>query len=130
MRKLIKYLITIGVGLLLALLIANSKDVFTQTDPTKIFHILTDSFFVPAVLIAGIGGLVFVSNEGVFDGIGYAVRSFVDIFRKNKKNKFHTYYDYKESKANRGGSFGFMLVSGLIFMVISGVMLWLYYLNI
>ena len=122
MNKLKKYLITIGVGLLITLLVANSKDVFTQTELSKTFHILTDSFCVSAVLITGMGALVFVSNEGAFDGIVYAVTSFIDIFKKEKKNKYHTYYDYKESKGDRNHSFGFMLIVGLGFMVITGVM--------
>ena len=122
MNKLKKYLITIGVGLAFALLVANSKAVFAQTELSKIFHILTDSFCVPAVLISGMGALVFVSNEGAFDGITYAVTSFLDIFRKEKKNQYHTYFDYKESKGKRDTSFGFMLIVGLGFMVITGVM--------
>ena len=130
MKKLKRYLITIGIGLLGAFWIAYSKDVFSQTEAYKVFHILTDSFFVPAVMITGIGALIFVSNEGAFDGVTYAVTSFIDIFRKNKKNKYHTYYDYKESKANRDASFGYMIISGLIFMVLSGIMLLFYYKNI
>jgi hypothetical protein len=130
MKTLKKYLITLGVGLLIAFAIANSRDVFAQTELSKIFHILTDSFFVPAVLIMGFGGLVFVSNEGAFDGLTYAVTSFVDIFRKEKKNQYHTYYDYKQSKGNRDHSFGFLLICGLVFMAITGIMYWLYTKNI
>ena len=130
MSKLKKYLITIGIGLLIAFAVAYSKDVFTQTEPNKIFHILTDSFCVSAVLITGMGALVFVSNEGAFDGITYAVTSFIDIFRKEKKNQYHTYYDYKESKGKRDTSFGFMLITGLGFMAIMGIMYLLYRTNI
>lgn len=129
MSKLKKYLITAGVGFAIAFLVAYSKDVFSQTDLSTIFHILTDSFCVSAVLITGMGALIFVSNEGAFDGIAYAVRSFVDIFRKEKKNKYHTYYDYKESKKERNTGFAFMLITGLFFMVIMGVMYWLYRVN-
>lgn len=130
MSKLKKYLITLGIGLLLAFGVAYSKDIFAQTELAKIFHILTDSFFVSAVLIMGMGGLTFVSNEGAFDGLTYALSSFADIFRKEKKNKFNTYYDYKQSKGNRDRSFGFLLICGLVFMAITGIMLWLYYKNI
>lgn len=129
MSKLKKYLITVGVGLAMALLIANSKGVFAETELLKIFHILTDSFCVPAVLITGMGALVFVSNEGAFDGITYAVTSFIDIFRKEKKNKYHTYFDYKEAKGDRKMGFGFMLIVGLGFMLITGVMYLLYRMN-
>ena len=87
MSKLKKYLITLGIGFVIAFLVANYKDVFAQTELSKIFHILTDSFCVPGVLITGIGALIFVANEGAFDGVTYAVTSFLDIFRKEKKNK-------------------------------------------
>ena len=122
MNNLKRYLITFGVGLLMAFGVAYSKDIFAQTELSKVFHILTDSFFVPAVLIAGFGGIIFVSNEGAFDGISYAMTSFIDIFRKNKKNKYYTYYDYKEGKGKRDTSFGYLLVSGLVFMAITAVM--------
>lgn len=130
MNKLKKYLITTGIGLLLALYVAYTKGIFKQTELAVIFHILTDSFFVPAVLITGMGALVFVSNEGAFDGLTFAMKSFFDVFRKNKKNSFKTYYDYKESKGDRDRSFGFMLLVGLGFMAVSGIMLLLYSQNV
>lgn len=126
MSKLKKYLITIGIGLLGAFCVAYSQGVFDQTEPIVIYHILTNSFFVPAVLIMGMGGLVFVSNEGAFDGLTFAMTSFFDVFRKEKKNKYRTYYDYKESKGNRDHSFGFLLLSGLGFLALSCIMLLLY----
>jgi len=126
MKSIKKYLITIAVGFLMAGLVMTSKDIFSQTDLSKIFHILTDSFTVPAVLITGFGALVFVSNEGAFDGLTYSVTSFIDIFRKEKKNKYHTYYDYKESKSERNTPFGYLLICGLIFIVITAVFYLLY----
>ena len=126
MSKLKKYLITIGIGLLIAGFVAYSKDLFSQTELSKILHILTDSFFVPAVLITSMGSLMFVSREGAFDGLTFAVTSFIDVFRKQKKNQYTTYYDYKQSKGNRDYEFVFMLVSGLIFLVISGIIYLLY----
>jgi hypothetical protein len=130
MSKLKKYLITIGMGLAMALWVAYTKGAFAQTDTAALFHILTDSFFVPAVLITGMGLLVFVSNEGAFDGLTFAVSSFINVFRKEKKNQYTTYYDYKKSKGDRDRSFGFMIVVGLGFMAITGIMLLIYEMNI
>ncbi len=126
MRNIKKYLITLGIGFAMALLIANSKDIFSQTELAKIFHILTDSFSVPAVLITGMGGLVYVSNEGAFDALAYGLTSFFDMFRKEKKNQFSSFHDYKESKADKKLGFGFLLICGLIFMAIMGAMYLLY----
>ena len=128
MSKSKKYLITIGIELFIAGWIAYSKNVFNQTDISMIFHILTDSFFVPAVLTMGMGALLFVSREGAFDGLTFAVTSFVDVFRKQKKNKYTTYYDYKQSKGNRDYEFVFMIISGLVFFVIT-VIMYLFYLK-
>ena len=126
MDKLKKYLIAITCGLLLTCWVLYIKDIFAQTELTMIFHILTDAFFVPGILIVCAGGLVFVSNEGAFDGVTFAMTSFFDVFRKKKKNKFTTYYDYKQSKGDRDRSFGFLLITGSVFLAISGIMLLLY----
>ena len=126
MKTIKKYLITLAVGFLMAVLVMYSKDIFNQTELSEILHILTDSFSIPAVLITGFGGLIFVSNEGVFDGLAYGVTSFIDMFRKEKKNQFRTFYDYKESKSERDMSFGYLLICGVLFIVIDAVMLMLY----
>ena len=121
-----KYLITLFVGFAAAFGIAYSKDILAQTDLKTIFHILTDSFCVPAVMIMGIGALVFVSNEGGFDALSYGLTSFFDMFRKEKKNKFRTFYDYKEDRAEKNKPFAFMLISGLVFVALTGIF-WLLY---
>lgn len=127
MDKLKKYLITFGVGLLAAFAIAYGRDIFSQTQAHIIFAILADSFVVPGVILAGIGGLMFVSNEGMFDGFAYGITSFLDLFRKEKKNKYHTFYEYKESKKDRDITFGFLLICGLALIAVSAVMLLLYH---
>lgn len=125
-KKAVKYLITLLAGFLTAGLVAYSKDIFSQTDPLKIFHILTDSFCVPGVVITGIGSLVFVSNEGGFDAISYGLTSFFDIFRKERKNKYRTFYDYKQEKAQKQTPCGFILICGFVFLAIMTVMFLLY----
>ena len=87
---------------------------------------MADGFTLPAVLLLGSGGLVFASNEGTFDSLVYGVRSFMDMFRKERKNEFKSFYDYKESKAEKRMSFGFLLISGLIFAVLTAITLVLY----
>lgn len=122
MKKIFKYLITLLVGLALAAWVAISKGIFSETRAEIIFGILSDAFFVPGVLLLGVGGLIFVSNEGIFDGFTYGIISFIDIFRKDKQNKYRTFFDYRQSKGERDTSFGFMLVCGLAFIAISGIM--------
>lgn len=125
-KKVLKYILTLGIGLVSAGVIAYSRGLFSQTELVGIFHILTDSFFAPGFLITGLGALVFVSNEGGFDALAYGMTSFFDIFRKEKKNKFRTFYDYKEARAEKNMPCGFILICGSVILALSMVFYILY----
>ena len=130
MKSLRKYLITIAAGLLGAFAIAYSKDIFSVTDPATLYHILCDSFFVMGVVLTGFGLLIFSTNEGTFDMLVYGVSSFVDIFRRTSRKKYDTFYDYRAAHQEKKVKFGFMLICGLAFLAVAGVMYLLYSKNI
>jgi hypothetical protein len=127
MRSVKKYLITAVVGLLLVGAIVWSKDLFAQTAPVEVFHILCDAFFAVGVVIFAAGVLVFSSNEGTFDIFVYGVSSFVDIFRKKSQKKYNTFYDYRESREDLKLPFGFLMLTGAVFIAVSLVMLYFYH---
>jgi hypothetical protein len=122
MRSVKKYLITAVVGLLLVGAIVWSKDLFAQTAPVEVFHILCDAFFAVGVVIFAAGVLVFSSNEGTFDMLVYGVNSFFDMFRKTSRKKYETFYDYRESRKDTKIKFGFMVVCGVFFLAVSMIM--------
>ncbi len=126
MKTFLKYFITLLVGFLMALGIMMSKDLFAQTNPVVIFHILCDAFFATGVVISGMGLLIFTSNEGTFDMMVYGVRSFFDMFRKNPSKKYPTFYDYRTSREDKKIKFGFMLICGVFFIAVSLVMYYFY----
>lgn len=126
MKSFWKYFITLFVGFLGAFGILMSKDLFAQTEPAKIFHILCDSFFVVGVVLTGFGLMIYSSNEGTFDMMIYGVRSFMDLFRKNVTKKYPTFYDYRTSREDKKLKFGFMLICGLFFIALSLIMYYLY----
>lgn len=123
MKTFRKYFITLIAGLAVAAGIAWAKDVFAQTEPAQIFHILCDSFFAVGTVLCCAGLLIFSSNEGTFDMLSYGVSSFIDLFRAKSKKKYDTFFDYRESKAEKKSPFGFLLICGLIFVAISLVMM-------
>ena len=125
MKLVYKYLITVAVGLAAVLMIVVWKDVFAMTEAVRVFHILCDAFFAVGVVMTGVGLLIFTTNEGVFHGLTFAVTSFINMFRKDVKRKYDSYYDYKESHT-RKLSFGFMLICGFLFLAISIIMYLLY----
>ena len=128
MRSFKKYLITAAVGLLMVGAIVWSKDLFAQTEPVTVFHILCDAFFASGIVIFAAGVLVFSSNEGTFDIFVYGVSSFVDMFRKKSMKKYNTFFDYRESREDLKLPFGFLLLTGAVFIAVSLVMLYFYHL--
>ncbi len=126
MKTFIKYLITLIFGCVLSFTVMYSKNLFAQTDPATIFHILSDSFIVSGVLLAGLGLLVFVSNEGVFDILVFGTKQFFGFFRKVKTQKFADFYEYKEARAQKKLKFGSILVCGAFFILLSVIMYLLY----
>lgn len=128
MSAMKKFSITFAIGLVIAAAVACSKELFAQTDPVRIFHILCDSFCVSGVLLAGFGALIFVSNEGAFDGLTYCLRSFAQIFRKPEFRVHESYFDYttRRSRNQKKFSFSYILLCGLLHLAICLVMYALY----
>ena len=123
-----KYLITTAVGLVFAALICFSKDIFAQTKPQTVFHILCDAFFVPGVCITCYGLLVFSSNEGTFDMLIYGTKKFFSLFKKDmSKEKHKTFYEYQQAQHEKKVSFAYLLYVGLAFIVVSLIFLSFYY---
>lgn len=119
MKKFRKYFITLTAGLVAVFGISWAKGIFAQTQPEAIFHILCDVFFAVGTVLCCMGLLIFSANEGTFEMLVYGVSSFVDLFRVESKKKYATFYDYRESRADRKVPFGFFLVCGAVFLVIS-----------
>lgn len=126
MKRIYKYLLALGIGFALAFWLVYAKGIFNQTETAVILQILADGFTLPAVLYLGIGGLIFVSNEGAFDALAYGMTSFLDLFRKEKKNQFTSFYDYAESKKDKKFGFGTLLICGIIFSVLAAIVLVIY----
>ena len=124
MSTLKRYLITLSAGLVMAVYILWQKDFLGQTETAMIFHILCDAFFVPGVLLVCFGLLIFSTNEGTFDGMTYAVKSFVNMFRKKNMKQYDNYYDYKASRKNRDTKFAYLIFCGLFFIAVSAIMLY------
>lgn len=127
MKTYYKSLISFIVGLLIAFIVAVSKNIFAQTTAYRIYHILTDAFFIPGALLFCLGILVASSNEGTFDMLRYGTVRFFSLFRRDHNNvKFKTYYEYVSDKHEKKQSFWYMVFIGLLFIGISMIFLYLY----
>ena len=128
MRDWLKYVITGSIGLGFALIIMLAKGVFNQEDTQQVYKILSDSFFVPGVCIAGFGLLIFASNGGTFDMLSFGMKKFFSLFKRDLKGTMNeTFYDYRVAKEGTEKSFGYMIIVGLVFIAISVIFVVLYF---
>lgn len=130
MKKYLGYIITFIVGLFMIFGILLAKDIFQVKGKEEIYHILTDAIFVPGVLITGYGILVMANNEGAFDMLTYGVIKLFDLFKRDlTKVKHRTFYDYRQAKRDSKNDFGYLIIVGVSFIVVSLIFYYLYYLQ-
>ncbi len=124
MKKTIRCLIIVLVGSLFAFLISVARGVFGAADATAVYHALCDGFTVVGIVFTGFGLLLFVSNEGAFDGLSYALKAFFGMFRKSYSRE--SYYDYRTRRGQKKMNFTSLLISGLVIILIAIVIYILY----
>ena len=129
MKTVLKYGITIVIGLLIAIGVCDLQNIFSVLEPLRICKILCNAFFISGILLLGVGILVFISKEGMFDGMSYYAGRFMLLFSPKYDEKRKTvlsYYEYKKAKNRETGS-SFILITGLGFLAVSLVFLGLFY---
>lgn len=124
---LIKYGISIGIGLLLAYTYISLRD-FGAMELVDKYRTLCDAFTIPGVLLLMSGLLVTVSNEGALDGVGYILSQGLRMLIPGKSagsEKFADYIERKRGKRVKG--YGFLYISAGLFLAITTVFMVLFY---
>ena len=126
---LLKYGICITICLLIAIFLLSGSDFFNLELQEK-YRVLCDAFSVPGMLCLFGGLLVWVGNEGAFDGIGYVLSYAFHAVLPGNLNKRESYKEYLERKKDdRTTGYGFVFVVGIIFMVLSLLFLGMFHLR-
>ncbi len=121
-----RYVISVGVGLALAFVVMLLRDIFSQTDSREILVILNDAFFISGMCLVCVGGLVFVSNNGMFYMLSYGVSLIFSVRKWSKGKKYKDYYEYKTAKEKKQHGFAYLLVVGLAFIAVaSALLIWI-----
>lgn len=123
------YLINLIVALVLIFALMMARGFFSAEGSAEMLLIAADSFTAIAFIFVGIGALVWISSTGFFDIFGYAFKwsahaLIPGLFRLNAEN----FYEYKlEQKEKSHKGYGGMLVVGIALLLISGVLVLLWY---
>lgn len=121
-RPWVKYLVTAGAAMAAVLLVLLSKGGFAS-DLTGMDRLMAwcDALFIVGMLLVCFGGLIFVSREGAFDGISYAVRSLTWLFTL-KKNKKESFADFKARRREKKRSFLYLVAVGGVLLAAAGIL--------
>ena len=114
---IIKYAVCFGIGSLITFAVFAIKGFFTDSASVNI-QILADGFSVSGILVTLFAGLLFVSGEGAFIGIGFVLRNVVQAFVPMGRKNHEFYAKYRERKLAeiKKQSDSCVLVVGLIFL--------------
>ena len=128
MKKLdkIKFLICFGVGLVVAVALLFIKGVFSAETTKETFMILSDAFFFAGAMLLIAAGLVWASDNGVSDGIGYSFSKLFNLRKRDYEDHKESYSEYKERKHTKKSSIVEFLISGMNFVAISVVFFVIY----
>ena len=127
---LLKYGITTLVGGLLTWLTLDLHGFSSTMPKLQQYRLLCDAFTSPGIILVMVGFLVMIANAGNFLGLGYAVKHAVKMLIPFGNKKDERYYDYYQRKQQgKITGYGFIFITGLVFMAVAMVFFTLFYLN-
>ncbi len=94
---------------------------FIKKDYMQLFTVFSDGFFTAGVFVGGVGALVLISGDGLFDiltyGVGLAAKY---VFTTKDKRYKESYRDYKLRKQGEreGVTISFIAIVGGIYLLI------------
>lgn len=129
--KNLKYYVQAGLGLVLAFAVMVSRGLFSKPSVADKVMAVGDGFTVAAVLYLGMGALIWISSTGFFDIFSYAVKkaahAIVPGMVEDDAGRYYEYKVEKEAKRKKGVFEHFTLKLGFIFLIISAILLFVWY---
>lgn len=121
---LIRYGICIAVGLSMLFTVLLINNYFKTEDAQNKLRILCDAFCIPGMLLVLSAGLVFVSNEGAFNGVLFGLKRTKDVllpFLPYHHMNYRTFVEKRKAKKVKG--YGFIAISGAAFLTVGVILL-------
>ena len=127
--KLILYAVSSGIGFWMTMSMLESYGFSDAVSEADRYRILADAFTVPGVVIFLLGVLAALADEGVFEGVNYAVTYTVKMLIPGNVREQESYGDYIVRRRERGklGGYGFLYATGGLFLFAAVVFVGLYY---
>lgn len=114
-----KLLTDLGIGFVGAVVAAFWYDLFHAETLTDILRILSDCFFLPAVLMLATGGLTLTKNGGVWDGLGFSFKTAIGRMKRDYDTERVTFAQYREEREAKRSSPASALIAGAVYLVLA-----------
>jgi hypothetical protein len=127
---LIKYIICFCVASLITVIVFWIKGFFVHSLAVNV-QILADGFFISGIMLTMFAGLLFISSEGAFIGIGFVLRNVVQAFVPMGRKHHEFYGQYRERKLEqlKKRNSNCILITGLTFLIIGIIFNVIWYMN-
>jgi hypothetical protein len=130
-KNALKYGITCAICLVLTVSYVTMRVDLTklgEVPAVMLNRVLCDGVTVPGIIVLMLGCLVWLSTQGALDGVGYLMYYAVKALIPGKRGDIERYGDYVERKrANRVTGYGFLIITGLVFMGFAAIFMILFY---
>ncbi len=104
------------------------RQAIAVSKPVEWYQWICDGLTLPSVLLLSSGILIWVSNAGALDFLGYSGRFIAQLFLPATHKRYGTYGDYVlERKDKRVKGYAFLLISGAVSMGLTLLFLGLYF---
>ena len=129
--KLLQYGVTGFIAGMMAYLALWLRDFSTDLPLLEQYRMLSDAFTIPGVILIMVGFLVMIANAGNLMGVaytvGHAIRNLVP-FANRRDERYYDYYKRKKEQGKVTG-YGFIFITGAVFMAVSLVFYALFYMH-
>ena len=91
-----RYVIPSVIALIVAIVICIKSDIFALETSAEVFTVLSNACAIPGGVLFGIGIILWVTDEGLFNGISYGMKTVGRSLtaRKDEKIKDEEFYEY------------------------------------
>lgn len=124
---LLRYGIAITAEIVLLFAYFGLVGLFSETSLDRIYKLLSDGFLVVGMLAFGIGLLVYFSTLGAFNFLSFTALKIASKFAHTMPIATMSYGDYVNSKKKSNAKFGYLLITGAVFLVVCGIFIALFY---
>ena len=115
-----RYLIAIAAELVMAVIVGVVREIWKAEGVAGVLADLSDAFFVPGIVMLGIGVLIFAVNQGIFNGVAFGFKTIGRTLfaSKNEKILEESFYEYNTRMKEKKIEYKYLLLVGAVFAVI------------